>query len=117
MMEINIEELEMAVLYAYKQGPENAAVKDQATRFCDSVRQSAEGWQAALALLDHSAHAEAKFFALTTIQDSLGPRPGTTSRLGLEERRVVRQAYDKLWAPGYKLRGCEANPPSCAPSW
>eukprot|EP00639_Heterosigma_akashiwo_P037153 CAMPEP_0194710162 /NCGR_PEP_ID=MMETSP0296-20130528/2801_1 /TAXON_ID=39354 /ORGANISM="Heterosigma akashiwo, Strain CCMP2393" /LENGTH=68 /DNA_ID=CAMNT_0039607747 /DNA_START=162 /DNA_END=364 /DNA_ORIENTATION=- len=68
-MHQQVQELEMAVLYAYKlgneAGHEAATMKDQATRFCDSVRQSENGWQLALSLLNESAHAEARFFALT----------------------------------------------------
>jgi len=95
-MEINVQELEMAVLYAHKlgleQNPEAVAIKDQATRFCDEVRLSSSGWKAALQLLKTTAHNEPKFFALTTLQEALGARAGCPCQLGVEECQQVRQA-------------------------
>jgi exportin-T len=79
------QELELAVQYALGTPAAGddaaAALRQQATRFCDEVKASADGWAVALQLFGSTSHAEARFFALLVFQDALGPRPGVACRL------------------------------------
>ncbi|TYZ59593.1 hypothetical protein PybrP1_002323 [[Pythium] brassicae (nom. inval.)] len=70
-------EFEMAVLCAFQYASASLAdapaqaLKQQAERFCASVKASADGWRLALELFEFSEHEEVKFYALQALQEAL----------------------------------------------
>lgn len=70
-------EFEMAVLCAFQYASASLtdapaqALKQQAERFCASVKASADGWRYALELFAFSEHQEVKFYALQALQEAL----------------------------------------------
>ncbi|CAM9405405.1 unnamed protein product, partial [Choristocarpus tenellus] len=107
-----IQELELAVLYACNPpgvGEEAAVVKAQATRYCDEVKQSPDGWQVALQMFATTSRPEARFFSLGVLQEALGARAGVAARVTQHEnRRVVREVVIN-WLRGVGPAGLQAQ--------
>jgi exportin-T len=76
---INLQEFEMAVMYMFNQShitdpskqAEALQIKEQATAYCEQVKKSPDGWRYNLELFVGSQQAEARFYALQTIQELL----------------------------------------------
>lgn len=66
---------------------------DQATRYCEEVKSSREGWRLALEVFRVTARPEARFFSLGCLQDALGARAGAVVRVDSQhDRYVIRDA-------------------------
>lgn len=67
--------------------------KPQATRFCEEVKASKDGWRLALEVLRTTARPEARFFSLGCLQNALGARAGASVLVEAEhDRRMIREA-------------------------
>ncbi|CAN0398246.1 unnamed protein product, partial [Hapterophycus canaliculatus] len=65
----------------------------QATRFCEEVKGSQDGWRLALELFRATSHPEARFFSLGCLQDALGARAGAAVRVASQhDRFLIREA-------------------------
>ena len=94
-MAAQLQDYELAVLYAMHppaDGAEGEAIRQQATRLCDEIKAPGGGWQVALQLFASSRRPEARLFALTAVQEALGPRPGVPPHAGADARQAMRDA-------------------------
>ena len=67
--------------------------KPQATRFCEEVKASRDGWRLALEVFCATTRLEARFFSLGCLQDALGGRAGASVRVETQQdRRAIREA-------------------------
>lgn len=67
--------------------------RGQATRYCEEVKSSKDGWRLALEVFRATARPEARFFSLGCLQDALGARAGAPLRVESQhDRYVIREA-------------------------
>ncbi|CAN0025633.1 unnamed protein product, partial [Ectocarpus fasciculatus] len=65
----------------------------QATRYCEEVKGSQDGWRLALELFRVTVRPEARFFCLGCLQDALGARAGARRRVESQhDRFLIREA-------------------------
>lgn len=64
----------------------------QATRYCEEIKRSKDGWRLALELFRMTARSEARFFSLGCLQEALGARAGAQVRVESQhDRYVIRE--------------------------
>ncbi|CAM9797429.1 unnamed protein product [Chrysoparadoxa australica] len=112
--EQQLQELELAVQYALCGGSGTTGagaasdaggkeISEKASRYCDGVKASNDGWRLALQLLVNSQVPEARFFALTVIQEALGPRAGAATKAQAVEDRVLIRTTVLQWITSKSL--------------
>ncbi|KAI8146411.1 armadillo-type protein [Fennellomyces sp. T-0311] len=89
-----MDQIEQAVIYAL--GPQvDPNVKAQANAYCEQVKNAAEGWQVCLQLFmkQPKAVAEARFFALQVLENTLQNRYETLDSNAVEYIRQTMMEY------------------------
>lgn len=84
----------------------------QATRYCEEVKGSRDGWRLALEVFRSTSRQEARFFCLGCLQDALGARAGAPVRVeSHQDRYLIREAvmgWLKGGGGGAELKSQEA---------
>ena len=104
-LQLQVQRLAQAVQYAYdpsavlaSNAEARQSIQLQATQYCESVRSSQHGWQLALELfVTHQASPHAKFFALSSLQESLGGRQQAESGRPLLEPSCRQEVRRRLF--------------------
>lgn len=72
----------------------------QATRYCEEVKHSKDGWRLALEVFRSTSRSEARFFCLGCLQDALGARAGARTRVESQHDRYLIREGVLGWVKG-----------------
>jgi exportin-T len=103
-MNATLQQFEQAVLCGFDMAnissetdPTSAGIREQATQYCEHVKNSADGWSLNIQLMISSARDEARFYALQTLQEMLTTHKG---RLIPEQSRAQLRSAVLEWIGG-----------------